>query len=299
MHPQKNILKIKQLPVCYFRCYTTSNYTWLAMLKVLSITILMLFLSGCYVTRLAYKQVSLLATRKNIDYVIAQEKTPPNVRKKLILTKDIIAFAEEEGLNTDDAYNTYIKIDGDSISYTVFAAYTDRLELLKWWYPVVGEVPYRGYFSTKERDAEAKKLANAGYDIHTSNVDAFSSLGWFSDPIYSTMLQRSVWSLADLIFHELTHRTYWIQNNSEFNESIAEYVAYRLTVEFLQAPPTITTKNYKNTTITGKIVKNLSLGCISYEMTYRPFIKETMMTYSNARSKYSLTHLLTNLPLLT
>ena len=77
-------------------------------------------------------------------------------------------------------------------------------------------------------------LRTRGYDIYKASVDAYSSLGWFSDPIYSPMLQRKLWSLADLFFHELTHRTYWARNASEFNESIAEFVAYKLTSEYLQ-----------------------------------------------------------------
>ncbi len=191
-------------------------------------------LSGCYVLKLAYQQTALLVSRDDIDDLLGAQDTPAELKKKLQLTAEILAFAKREGLQVEDAYSHYVAVEREAISYVVFAAYADRLELKQWWYPVVGELPYRGYFNRAEREAKAAELVAQGFDVARSDVDAYSSLGWFSDPIYSTMLTRRRSSLAHLLFHELVHRTFWLQDASAFNESIAEFVADRLTAAWLQ-----------------------------------------------------------------
>ena len=204
------------------------------MLRVFFVSLTAFLLSGCYVLKLAYEQTALIVSRDDISDVLAAADTDTGTKKKLTRVNDILRFASQAGLNVEDAYNTYIKVDRDAISYVVFAAPADKLELVQWWYPVVGDLPYRGYFSVAERDAKAKELVAQGYDIAKSDVDAYSSLGWFSDPVYSTMLTRRVSSLAHLLFHELVHRTYWLKDHSDFNESIAEFVADLLTTAYLQ-----------------------------------------------------------------
>ncbi len=195
---------------------------------------LLLTTQGCYVLKLAYEQTALLVSRDDIGELLVDEDTPANLKKKLQLVTEILTFAQKEGLKVEDAYSHYIAVERESISYVVFAAQATRLELVQWWYPVVGKLPYRGYFSVAEREAQAEKLVAQGYDVARSDVDAYSSLGWFSDPIYSTMLTRRRSSLAHLLFHELVHRTYWLKDASAFNESLAEFVADRMTTAWLQ-----------------------------------------------------------------
>ena len=203
-------------------------------LRAACLLLLMLCLSGCYVLKLAYEQTALLVSRDDIDELLVDEHTPEKLKKKLQLVTEILTFAQREGLKVEDAYSHYIAVEREAISYVVFAAQARRLELVQWWYPVVGELPYRGYFSIEEREAKAADLAAQGFDVARSDVDAYSSLGWFADPIYSTMLTRRRSSLAHLLFHELVHRTYWLKDASDFNESIAEFVADRLTAEWLR-----------------------------------------------------------------
>lgn len=184
--------------------------------------------------KLAYEQTALLVSRDDIDELLVDESTSEKLKKKLQLVTEILTFAKQEGLKVEDAYSHYIAVEREAISYVVFAAHAQRLELVQWWYPVVGELPYRGYFSVEEREAKAAELAAQGYDVARSDVDAYSSLGWFADPIYSTMLTRRRSSLAHLLFHELVHRTYWLKDASAFNESIAEFVADRMTAMWLR-----------------------------------------------------------------
>ncbi len=190
-------------------------------------------LSSCYVLDQAFKQNSMLNRREPIDEVIARPSTLPELRKTLLYVKDVIAFAKAQGLNTKRAYEYYVPLGQDAISYVVYAAEPLQLKSKTWWFPVVGEVPYLGFFEKADRDEEAEKLKAAGYDVATSHVGAFSSLGWFEDPIYEPMLARKSASLATLLFHELAHRSYWSIGSAKFNENLAEYVGVSLTKLFL------------------------------------------------------------------
>ena len=190
-------------------------------------------LTGCYVTRQAWHQGSLLTTRRPVSEVVSDPQTTPETRAKLERVQAILAYATKEQLNTDGAYDYFIQTHDPVVSYLVQAAEADKLQFVTWWFPVVGSVPYLGFFQKDERDEEAIRLRAKGYDVTEGGAGAFSSLGWFNDPIFSSMLVRKDSELAHLFFHELTHRTVWIPNATAFNENLAEYVAAVLTRQYL------------------------------------------------------------------
>jgi len=177
-------------------------------------------------------QMRLLNQRVKIEEAL--KNSDDETTKKLQLAKKILNFAKEHGLETEDSYQTFVKLDGSAVSYLVQASEVDRFEAVTWWFPFVGTVPYLGFFEKTERDEKAAELKAKGYDVSNGEVDAFSSLGWFSDPIYSPMLDRSESDLAHLLFHELTHRTVWIKGSVEFNENLAEFVAEKLVPLYLK-----------------------------------------------------------------
>lgn len=192
-------------------------------------------LSGCYVTRMAAHHNDLFNSRRPVEDVLADPETPAKTKDALKLVRRVMHFAEGEGLNTKGAYRYLIETKEPVVSYIVQAAEPDRLEFKTWWFPVVGSVPYIGYFEKRERDAVAADLKAQGYDVNETGAGAFSSLGWFEDPIFSSMLRRGEADLAHLFFHELTHRTLWISGQPEFNENLAEYVATVVTAKYLLA----------------------------------------------------------------
>lgn len=194
----------------------------------------MLLTSGCYVARLAWHHQGLYLSKRPVSDVIADPNTTEKTREALIKTLEILDFAATQGLKTQGAYLDYIATPRPVVSYIVQAAYKDHLELVTWWFPIVGSVPYLGYYEAKERDAKAKELQAADYDVTTGGVGAFSSLGWFDDPIFSSMLSRSHAELTHLLLHELIHRTLWIPGSTEFNENLAEYCAGILTEAYFQ-----------------------------------------------------------------
>ena len=201
-------------------------------LKKLLYFYLIIATTGCYLVNQAYEQNSLMNSRSPISEVVGKGEDQWLV-ERLRYVRDVIEFAKNNGLNTKNAYEYYVHLDRDSISYLVYAAQANSLESYTWWFPIVGEVPYLGFFDSKERDEVANDLASEGYDISKGNVGAFSSLGWFEDPIYSSMLKRGDASLAHLLFHELTHRTFWSSGSTRFNENLAEFIAGKLTEAYL------------------------------------------------------------------
>jgi predicted aminopeptidase len=199
----------------------------------LALLLLPLTLSGCYAARMALHHNDLFNSRQPVQTVLASPDTPPKVKARLALVEEVMRYAASQGLRTEGAYRYFIETKNPVVSYLVQAAHADELKSVTWWFPVVGSVPYRGYFDVAERDAKAEELAAQGYDVYTSGAGAFSSLGWFEDPIFSSMLERGDAELAALFFHELTHRTFWAPGSTKFNENLAEYVSIELTEQFL------------------------------------------------------------------
>ena len=209
------------------RSMTSKTIFWVRVLA------LMPLVSSCYVSKLAWRQGQLLASREPIDEILARPDTRPDTKHKLQWTKDVVAFAVTQGLETGDSYSRFVQLDGPGVSYLVQAAKPNELSLKTWWFPVVGRVPYLGFFDVKDRDDVAKELEQGGFEVHRGIATAFSSLGWFSDPVYSSMLADDDDDLAHVYFHELTHRTAWISDSAEFNENFAEFIAAVCTERFL------------------------------------------------------------------
>lgn len=191
--------------------------------------------TGCYVTRLALKQNNLLNSKIHVDLVKHQATSTDWLKRKLQLVDEIISFAATEGLNTRGAYRYYVPMSQSAVSYTLEAADPLEFKHKTWWFPIVGAVPYLGFFEVEERDAKAHKLSSQGYDVYKGSVGAFSSLGWFDDPLYTPMLRRSHGYLAELLFHELIHRTLWVRNSVKFNENMATFCADVLTEKYLRS----------------------------------------------------------------
>ena len=191
-------------------------------------------LSSCYVTTQAWTQAKLLNRRQPISEVLTDPAVDEAVKKKLKFTKAILAYAEAQGLQIDDSYTKFVALDGPAVSYLVQAAKPDEFKLKTWWFPVVGTVPYLGFFEVADRNAYAAALEGEGYEVSRPSAAAFSSLGWFSDPIYSSMLLETDTDLAQLYFHELTHKTAWVAGGVEFNENLAEFIGEEMTERFFK-----------------------------------------------------------------
>jgi predicted aminopeptidase len=139
--------------------------------------------------------------------------------------QDIRRFAQEElGLMAAKNYTTYVSIDRDYLAAVVSASATDSFQRHEWWFPVVGPMPYKGFFDPADARKERTRLERRGLDVWVRGVDAFSTLGWFQDPLYSYMRSYPPERLADLLIHESLHATVFLKGHPQFNEELAEFV---------------------------------------------------------------------------
>ncbi|HEV7988942.1 MAG TPA: aminopeptidase [Candidatus Binataceae bacterium] len=196
-------------------------------------------LAGCeagYIGHAAYEEGCLLWRRKPIDTVLARGDLPPDIRAKLETVLKVREFAGESlGLNVGHAYSSISEVDKGAIAWVVMAAPRDSLEPYTWWFPIVGRIPYRGYFNKDHADAEAAEMEQQGYDTMVRPAVAFSSLGFFNDPLLSNLLRLSRVEVAGVIIHELFHRTYFLASDVMFDESAATYVGSAGAVKFFEA----------------------------------------------------------------
>lgn len=199
--------------------------------------ILYLLLSGCqvgYYGQAIKGHFSLMHQRQPVARVVADPATPAPVRRQLLLAGDVLEFAGRElALPAEDVYRTYVPLDRDAVVWNVQAAPRFSLTPKTWCYPLVGCLSYRGYFREEAARAEADRLARAGWDTDVGGAIAYSTLGWFEDPLTTPMIDRSGPSLVELVLHELVHRRLYIRDDTRFNESLATMVAREGTLRYL------------------------------------------------------------------
>ena len=196
---------------------------------LLLIVVMMVSLSsGCsigYYSQSVSGHLSLMSSRVDIEDLLEDEQTAKDVKEKLQLVLQIREFASEElQLPKNDSYKSYVELDRKHVVWNVVAAPEFSMELDKWCFLIVGCVNYRGYFSEQDAHNFAADLRAEGKDVYVPGVDAYSTLGWFDDPMLSTLIKRTEPRLAGLVFHELAHQLLYIKNDSAFNESFAKAV---------------------------------------------------------------------------
>lgn len=208
----------------------------LAIAIVLAGLVLISAPTGCYLSRGAWEEAKILSRRQPIPELLAHPGTPEELKRKLKLVWDARKYARDSlRLRTKDSFTTYSKLDHDTLVLLVSAAHRDTLKPYTWWFPIVGRVPYKGYFDFDDARRAARRLEQEGYDIYLRPADAFSTLGFFNDPLLSTTVKADSLSLANTVIHELTHNTFYAAGQAEFNESFAMFVGARGAAAFFRA----------------------------------------------------------------
>ncbi|HEX6628334.1 MAG TPA: aminopeptidase [Gemmatimonadaceae bacterium] len=198
--------------------------------------------TACYLSRGAWEEAKILRRREPISEVISHPGTPRDVREKLKVVLAARQYAKDSiKLRTKDSFTTYSRLDHDTLVLVISAAYRDTLKPYTWWFPIVGRVPYKGYFDFGAAQRDAKKLYDDGFDVYVRPSDAFSTLGFFNDPLLNTTLRADVATLANTVIHELTHNTFYAAGQAPFNESFAMFVGARGAAAFFRSrdQPTI------------------------------------------------------------
>jgi len=187
---------------------------------------------GCYLGHLALGQARLLQARRPIDDVIADPATPAALRERLAWIHEVRAFASRLGLAVDEQYTSYVAWPGDRVVTTVVATPPGSLEPHRFWFPIVGRVPYKGFFDPERAHADAEHLRAEGFDVCEVPVRAYSTLGWFEDPLTGPMLRTSDGALVETLVHELVHATVYLASEADFNEGVASFIGEEGSVRF-------------------------------------------------------------------
>ena len=193
-------------------------------------------LSGCspiYFLRAAYEEGRILWRRQSIADFLATPDLHNDTKEKLTTVLAVRDYAQKVlNLNVAGSYASYSYVDRPDLTYLVIAAPQTELRPYTWWFLVVGHVPYKGFFSKSEAQSEAERLHKQGYDTTIRTSAAFSTLGWFDDPLLSHLLRFDKIALSEVVFHELFHNTLYIKGAGAFNESAANFIGHRATIDF-------------------------------------------------------------------
>ncbi len=187
-----------------------------------------------YLLTQAVYQVGMLARRTPVEEVLAAGTLPPREQRRLALVEEIRRFGIEEiGLARLQSYTTVA--DGfERRMYNVMACQPDRFEPVEYWFPITGRIPYLGYFRLADAQREVLRLRRMELDVSARPVGAYSSLGWFDDPILPGMLRWSESHLANTILHESAHATLFLPGEMRFNESFARFVGDEAAERFME-----------------------------------------------------------------
>lgn len=172
--------------------------------------------------------------RRPIAEVLSRSDIDTSTREKLELVLRVRRFAEQElGFKVRGSYSSITEIANPPVVYVVTAAPRTKLDPYTWWFPIIGRVAYKGYFDQTEAKSEDQSLEAKGYDTYTRPAVAFSTLGWFSDPLLPHLLKYDDETLANILIHELFHSTFYLNGQSAFNESLANFAGHRGVIAFL------------------------------------------------------------------
>lgn len=189
--------------------------------------------SPIYVIKAGLAEARILRARQPIHEVLNDTTVDAATRGKLSFVLEARRFAADElGIAVGDSYTQFTQLDSDTLALVLSAAHRDRLASKTWWFPIVGHVPYKGYFSLEDaREAQAD-LERDGLDTYLRPTAAFSTLGWFNDPILSTVLRADDVEVVETVLHELSHQHLFVPGQVGFNESFATFVGRTGAVRF-------------------------------------------------------------------
>lgn len=209
-------------------------------LKAFGLGLLGASLCGCaslgYYTHLARGQMELMWKREPIGKIVEDPQRDAELKRRLSLVLDARRFAVERlGLPDNRSYTLYADIGRPYVVWNVFATPEFSLEAVESCFPLAGCVAYRGHYREELAQAAAEKLKAQGYDVSIGGVPAYSTLGWFDDPVLSTMMRWNDAVLVGTVFHELGHQRLYVKNETTFNESYASFIEHEGLREYFTA----------------------------------------------------------------
>ncbi|MBS1949400.1 MAG: hypothetical protein OJF59_000399 [Cytophagales bacterium] len=205
-----------------------------ALLLLLVVLIIWQWPLVTYGMRMGWGQLKIIWNARPVETFLKDPAFPDSLKTKLQLIGEVRKFGIDSlGLKDTENYKTLYDQRGEELMWVVQACGPFELKPKLWHFPIVGDLPYKGFFEKEKALAERKKLMGENYDVSIRNPGGWSTLGWFTDPILSGMLARSEGDLASLILHEMVHSTIFIKDNSDFNENLASFIGDTAAYDFL------------------------------------------------------------------
>lgn len=191
-------------------------------------------------------QFEILWNAQPIDEIIQNPNTPDSLRQRLQLTGKVRDWAVENlKLRETDNYTTLYNQKGKDVLWVLTASQPYATESKEWVFPVVGKVSYKGFFNYEKLEKEKALLEEEGWETYVRPVGAWSTLGWFKDPLMSNLLFRTEGDLINTIIHELTHATVFVKDSLDFNENLATFIGHQGTLNYLKEQQTDSSEAYK------------------------------------------------------
>jgi predicted aminopeptidase len=188
-----------------------------------------------YLTKISFGQINILINTQKITDVLKDDHVSKEEKQKIFLIEGIKKYSVDSlGYKPTKNFTTYFNQHNQPILWIVTACKPFSFEPYEWKFPIVGKVSYKGFFTRNSAQKEYLNLYTKGYDADISEVSAWSTLGWLPDPILSSMLGKSKGRMANLFFHELFHATYYAPSSVDVNENLANFIARKATLQFLQ-----------------------------------------------------------------
>ncbi len=227
----------------------------------------------------AYGQFRIIYNARPLGEYLTDPTFPDSLKQKLILIQEIRKFAIDSlGINDSKNYTTVFDQKGKPVLWVVTASEPYALEAKEWKFPLLGSVSYKGFFVHEKAVKEENQLKAQGYDTEIDEVAGWSTLGWFRDPILSSMLEKKEGQLANLIIHELTHATLYIKSDVDYNENLASFVGDHGAREFLRYKYGEESAEYKTYTNSrnnqAKYIQHILHGADLLDSLYKSFTPE-------------------------
>lgn len=186
-----------------------------------------------YLMKSGYGQMQLMHSREPVEKVLQDPSVSEEKKNKLRLAQEARLFAEKNlHLTPTKNYTSYVELNRPYVTYVVSAAQKWELKQYEWSYPFMGKMPYKGYFNEDDAQTEERQLQSEDLDTYMRGVSAYSTLGWFNDPILSSMLRYEDYDLVNTIIHETVHATLYIKNSADFNERLATFLGNKGAEQF-------------------------------------------------------------------
>ncbi|MCW5909800.1 MAG: aminopeptidase [Cyclobacteriaceae bacterium] len=251
-----------------------------------------------YGVRQGYGQMHIVWNARPVEEFLANPDFPDSLKAKLMLIQEIRRYAIDSlGLKDTDNYKTLYDQKGEELMWVVQACEPFQLKARQWKFPVVGTVPYKGFFEKQQALDERARLEAEGYDVSIRNPGGWSTLGWFTDPILSGMLNRNEGDLASLIIHEMVHATIFVKDDVDFNENLASFIGDTAAYYFLASKYGKTsaefTQYWQEDQDYRRYSKHILRGTRMLDSVYRSFTDTASLTTKQREKKSMIEKIMT------